>query len=109
MFNVLSGLCRTAEIFGANEMVVNSLKITEDTNFLSTAVTSHRWVPLKQVTPHIHKALTHGVKDYQYCLILILYICYYVKGFYVTLNKMSRSKISKRLYVQHVLLYYIHP
>ena len=45
----LVGLCRTAEIFGVSEMVVNSLKITEDANFLSTSVTAHQWIPLKQV------------------------------------------------------------
>jgi len=43
------GLCRTAEIFGVQEMVVNNLKLIQDANFLSTSVTAHQWISMKQV------------------------------------------------------------
>ena len=92
------GLCRTAEIFGASEMVLSSLKILEDANFLSTSVTAHQWLPMKQVT-------------YSGCLRYILFqlavICslnlsaylYLIRVYLLQALYLQLAKVSKLLFV----------
>ncbi|KAJ3081848.1 Tar (HIV-1) RNA binding protein 1, partial [Quaeritorhiza haematococci] len=45
----LGGLCRTCEIFNAEMLVVNNLKIKDDLVFQSLCVTADRWMPMKEV------------------------------------------------------------
>ena len=44
----LGGLCRTAETFNAQELVVDSLSILQDPTFISLTVTSHLWMPISE-------------------------------------------------------------
>ncbi|KAI8910402.1 Alpha/beta knot methyltransferase [Gorgonomyces haynaldii] len=48
----LGGLCRTCEIFKAESLVVNSLRVRDDPLFTSTSVTSSKWQPMEQVAEH---------------------------------------------------------
>jgi hypothetical protein len=43
------GLCRTGEIFGVKELVLGSLRILEDQQFLNLSMTAHKWLHIKQV------------------------------------------------------------
>ena len=43
------GLCRTSEIFGAAEYVIACVKYLDDEKFSSLSVTSHKWLPIKEV------------------------------------------------------------
>lgn len=45
----LGGLCRTSEIFGVSEFVINKLRYVEDKVFQSLSVTAHKWVPIREV------------------------------------------------------------
>lgn len=47
----LGGLARTAEIFGAQSLVVPDLRIRENTVFRDTSVTASEWLPLDEVRP----------------------------------------------------------
>ncbi|XP_074640715.1 tRNA (guanosine(18)-2'-O)-methyltransferase TARBP1-like [Tubulanus polymorphus] len=47
----LGGLCRTCEVFGANEFVIGSMKYLENQNFQSLSVSSERWINIKEVKP----------------------------------------------------------
>jgi len=44
------GLCRTCEIFGVTQLVINNINIIEDTQFQALSVSAERWVPITQVT-----------------------------------------------------------
>ena len=46
---LLKGLCRTGEIFGVKELVIGSIRILEDQQFLNLSMTAHKWLQLKQV------------------------------------------------------------
>ena len=45
-----SGLCRTGEIFGVKELVLDSIRILEDQQFLNLSMTAHKWLRIKQVS-----------------------------------------------------------
>ncbi|KAJ3408952.1 hypothetical protein CcCBS67573_g03606 [Chytriomyces confervae] len=45
----LGGLCRTCEIFNAELLLVDNLRVREDPAFLVTAVTSEKWMPLQEL------------------------------------------------------------
>ncbi|KAI9205429.1 Alpha/beta knot methyltransferase [Polychytrium aggregatum] len=45
----LGGLCRTCEIFNAELLVVDNLKIKDDPIFQGLAVTADRWMPMLEV------------------------------------------------------------
>ncbi|KAJ3215830.1 Tar (HIV-1) RNA binding protein 1 [Clydaea vesicula] len=45
----LGGLCRTAEIFNAENLVVSNLSIRDDPRFLNTSVTAEKWQPMSEV------------------------------------------------------------
>ncbi|CAF1052840.1 unnamed protein product [Rotaria sp. Silwood1] len=45
----LGGLCRTGEIFGIKELVIDSIRILEDQQFLNLSMTAHKWLRIKQV------------------------------------------------------------
>ena len=47
---LFSGLCRTSEIFGVSEYVLGKLHYTEDKAFQGLSVTSHKWVPITEVS-----------------------------------------------------------
>ena len=44
-----AGLCRTCEIFGVSQLVLNSMNITEDSQFQALSVSAEKWVPITQV------------------------------------------------------------
>ncbi|KAK2707722.1 hypothetical protein QYM36_015424, partial [Artemia franciscana] len=48
----LGGLCRTCEVLGASEYVLQSFHFTEDKQFSALSVSSEKWVPLKEVKVH---------------------------------------------------------
>jgi len=45
----LGGLCRTGEIFGVKELVLASIRVLEDQQFLNLSMTAHKWLNIKQV------------------------------------------------------------
>jgi len=45
----LGGLCRTAEIFGAIEVVISSRKLLENKEFQNSSVTSEKWLKITEV------------------------------------------------------------
>jgi len=45
----LGGICRTCEIFGVKELVLSSLRTTEDKLFRELAVTADKWLSIKEV------------------------------------------------------------
>ncbi|KAF6023006.1 hypothetical protein EB796_018701 [Bugula neritina] len=68
----LGGLCRTAEIFGVQEMIVNNLKLIQDANFLSTSVTAHQWISMKQVPAHcLPQYLSAMREEYDYTIVAL--------------------------------------
>lgn len=48
----LGGLCRTCEVFGASEFVLDSLKHVEDRQFQNLSVSAERWISTSEVKPH---------------------------------------------------------
>jgi hypothetical protein len=48
------GLCRTGEIFGVKELVIGSIRILEDQQFLNLSMTAHKWLHIKQVKTFNH-------------------------------------------------------
>lgn len=47
---VSEGLCRTGEIFGVKELVIGSIRVLEDQQFLNLSMTAHKWLHIKQVS-----------------------------------------------------------
>lgn len=47
----LGGLCRTAEIFGAKQLLIASNRYVSDPGFRSLSVTSEKWIDIEQVLP----------------------------------------------------------
>jgi len=45
-----TGLCRTCEVFGVTQLVLNNINIIEDAQFQALSVSAERWVPITQVT-----------------------------------------------------------
>ncbi|CAF1528436.1 unnamed protein product [Rotaria magnacalcarata] len=45
----LGGLSRTGEVFGIKELIIGSIRILEDQQFLNLSMTSHKWLRIKQV------------------------------------------------------------
>ena len=45
----LGGICRTCEIFGVKELVLGSLRTTDDKLFRELAVTADKWLNIKEV------------------------------------------------------------
>jgi hypothetical protein len=43
------GLCRTGEVFGVKELVIGSIRVLEDQQFLNLSMTAHKWLRIKQV------------------------------------------------------------
>lgn len=46
---IYAGLCRTCEVFGVSQLVLNSMNITEDSQFQALSVSAEKWVPITQV------------------------------------------------------------
>ena len=46
---ICAGLCRTCEIFGVSQLVLNSMNITEDSQFQALSVSAEKWVSITQV------------------------------------------------------------
>ena len=44
-----TGLCRTCEVFGVAEMVVENLSVLEDREFQSLSVTAEKWLGISEV------------------------------------------------------------
>ncbi|XP_042910684.1 probable methyltransferase TARBP1 [Parasteatoda tepidariorum] len=65
----LGGLCRTCEIFGIKEFVIGSLKYVEDKQFQTLAVSSDKWIPIKEVKPYHLKDYLVSMKEQDYVLI----------------------------------------
>ncbi|KAJ3416153.1 Tar (HIV-1) RNA binding protein 1 [Chytridiales sp. JEL 0842] len=65
----LGGLCRTCEIFNAELLVVNDLKVKDDVKFLSTVVTADKWMPMHEVKEADLMAYLLKKKDEGYSLI----------------------------------------
>lgn len=47
----LGGICRTCEIFGVKELIIGSLRSTEDKLFRELASTAEKWLNIKEVPP----------------------------------------------------------
>jgi tRNA G18 (ribose-2'-O)-methylase SpoU len=45
----LAGICRTCEIFNAELLVLDNMKVIEDQTFKSVSVTADKWMPMKEV------------------------------------------------------------
>lgn len=45
----LGGLARTCEIFGAKELVIGSLRYTEDREFQALSVSAEKWITITEV------------------------------------------------------------
>ncbi|CAF1333829.1 unnamed protein product, partial [Rotaria sordida] len=45
----LGGLCRTSGVFGVKELVIGSIHILEEQQFLNLSMTAHKWLDIKQV------------------------------------------------------------
>ncbi|CAF3886178.1 unnamed protein product, partial [Rotaria sordida] len=43
------GLCRTSGVFGVKELVIGSIHILEEQQFLNLSMTAHKWLDIKQV------------------------------------------------------------
>ncbi|KAJ3326105.1 Tar (HIV-1) RNA binding protein 1, partial [Blyttiomyces sp. JEL0837] len=65
----LGGLCRTCEIFNAELLVVSNLRIREDPTFLSTAVTSDKWMPMQEVRVPDLMSYLKSMKENNYSLL----------------------------------------
>jgi tRNA G18 (ribose-2'-O)-methylase SpoU len=48
----VAGLCRTAEIFGAQELAIASLKLKKDPAFKRISLSSESLLPLVEIPPH---------------------------------------------------------
>jgi tRNA guanosine-2'-O-methyltransferase len=46
----LGGICRTCEIFNVKELVIGSIKYTEDKLFQNLAVTAENWLNIKEAS-----------------------------------------------------------
>ena len=47
----LGGLCRTCEVLGVNELVISSLRVTEEKDFASLSVSAEKWITVTEVKP----------------------------------------------------------
>ena len=47
--NLVSGLCRTCEIFGVDILVLANSRISDDRQFQNLSVTSEKWVNILEV------------------------------------------------------------
>lgn len=65
----LGGICRTCEIFGVKELVLGSLRMTEDKLFRELAATADKWLNIKEVPPKNLKTYLAEMKCYGYKLI----------------------------------------
>ncbi|KFM82996.1 putative methyltransferase TARBP1, partial [Stegodyphus mimosarum] len=65
----LGGLCRTCEVFGVSEFVMGCRKYTEDKQFQNLAVSSDKWVSIKEVKPYHLKEYLISLKEKGYSLI----------------------------------------
>ncbi|CAH1792155.1 unnamed protein product, partial [Owenia fusiformis] len=65
----LGGLCRTGEIFGVSEYVIGNMKWLDDKMFQGLSVTAHKWLPIKEVRPHMLKTYLSEMREEGYTLI----------------------------------------
>ena len=65
----LGGLCRTSEIFNAEMVVLNDVKITEDPVFKALSMGSEEWVPSKEVKKDDLEAYLLDLKHQGYKLV----------------------------------------
>ncbi|KAM7288999.1 putative methyltransferase TARBP1 [Ixodes scapularis] len=65
----LGGLCRTCEVFGVSEFVLNSLKHTEDRQFQGLSVSAEKWIALNEVKPHQLKEYLEEKRNAGYTLV----------------------------------------
>ncbi|KAL5034958.1 hypothetical protein BDV3_004449 [Batrachochytrium dendrobatidis] len=65
----LGGLCRTCEIFNAELLVVNNIKIKEDQVFSNTSVSADKWMPIKQVREEDLETYLIGMKTRGYTVV----------------------------------------
>lgn len=45
----LGGLCRTCEVLGVKHLVLSSLRMTEDRDFVSLSVSAEKWMNILEV------------------------------------------------------------
>lgn len=65
----LGGLCRTCEVFGVSQFVIGSLKYKDDKAFQTLAVSSEKWVVIKEVKPYHLKEYLLSLKEEGYTLV----------------------------------------
>jgi tRNA guanosine-2'-O-methyltransferase len=58
----LGGLCRLAEVFRLEALILPSLAIAQDPAFRKTAVSAHHWQPVLECSP---QTLEHRLDDYR--------------------------------------------
>lgn len=46
---VITGLCRSSEIFGVSQYVIGRMKYLDDKMFKDLSVTAHKWLPITEV------------------------------------------------------------
>lgn len=65
----LGGLCRTCEVFGAKELIVNSANVTRDVEFQSLSMSSEKWMDIVEIKSNILRQYLLNKKEEGYCII----------------------------------------
>jgi len=65
----LGGLCRTCEIMGVRQLVLNNKKITQDHQFQSLSVSADRWVNIEEVRVYQLKQFLLSMKTEGYMIV----------------------------------------
>ncbi|MDB9529840.1 RNA methyltransferase [Oscillatoria sp. CS-180] len=68
----LGALCRTAEVFGLEQLVLPSLKWAEDQEFRKLAVSAHQWQPMTECSVD---QLSHWMSQQQHQGMSIIALC----------------------------------
>jgi len=67
--NNLGGITRTAEVFGASELIFDNLKVLNDKNYTSLAVTAMKWIKISEVKKEKLVDYLMKIKQENYTLI----------------------------------------
>ena len=67
--NNLGGITRTAEIFAAEKLTFNNLKVLKDKNYTSLAVTAMKWIDIKDVKVNEICSWLETMKGKGYCIV----------------------------------------
>lgn len=65
----LGGLARTCEIFGTENYVIESLKLTENSEFKALSKTAEKWLKISEVKSWQLFDYLHGMKQQGYSII----------------------------------------